>query len=264
VLTRARIDFCSLANNHVMDWGYGSFGETTKALSAARIAWAGAGRDRSEAALPAILPLARKGRVLVLSMTMLSGHTPAEWWAGEGRPGVYLVQASDRGFEEVMQSIAGIKKPGDVLIASIHAGSNFGHGIEPAERRFCSRLLEEGGVDLVHCHSSHHVKAIEFRDGKPILYGSGDVINDYEGIPLSPARATFCPEFGSIVLATFAAETGRCTSLRLQPTDVHRLRVRRAGREDAARVCAILNRESATFGTRITNEDGVLAVDLTG
>jgi poly-gamma-glutamate capsule biosynthesis protein CapA/YwtB (metallophosphatase superfamily) len=115
----------------------------------------------------------------------------------------------------------------------------------------------------VHCHSSHHVKAIELREGKPILYGSGDVINDYEGIPLSPARATFCPHFGFIVLAAFSAASGRCTSLRLQPTDVHRLRVRRAAGDDAARVCAILNRESAAFGTRIADDDGVLAVDLT-
>ena len=63
VLVRAKIDFCSLANNHVMDWGYVSMGDTMKALASAGIARAGAGRDRARAAAPAILHVPGKGRV---------------------------------------------------------------------------------------------------------------------------------------------------------------------------------------------------------
>jgi len=37
-------------------------------------------------------------------------------------------------------------------------------------------------VDIVHGHSSHHVKGIEVHRGKLILYGCGDFIDDYEGI----------------------------------------------------------------------------------
>jgi poly-gamma-glutamate synthesis protein (capsule biosynthesis protein) len=53
----------------------------------------------------------------------------------------------------------------------------------PAEQReFAHCLIDDGGVDIVHGHSSHHPKAIEIRRGKGIIYGCGDFLNDYEGI----------------------------------------------------------------------------------
>jgi poly-gamma-glutamate capsule biosynthesis protein CapA/YwtB (metallophosphatase superfamily) len=43
-------------------------------------------------------------------------------------------------------------------------------------------LINEAGVDIVHGHSSHHPKGIEVYKNRPILYGCGDFLNDYEGI----------------------------------------------------------------------------------
>lgn len=37
----------------------------------------------------------------------------------------------------------------------------------------------------MHGHSSHHVKGAELYKGKLIIYGAGDLINDYEGLPVS-------------------------------------------------------------------------------
>lgn len=261
VLTCAKIDFCSLANNHVMDWGYVSLGDTMKALARAGIARAGAGRDRGRAAAPAILNAPGTGRAIVVSLTMLSGHTPERWAADAERPGVNLVEATDRGLDEVKQSVAGLKQPGDVLIASIHSGINFGYEIDPAERDFVLRLIGEAGFDLIHCHSSHHLKAIEMHRGRPILYGTGDVINDYEGIA-NPNWASFSSYLGTIAFATLSADTGACSGLVLRPTRMRRLRVQRANADEAAELHAILKRESAQFGTRIENRDGLLVVDV--
>ena len=47
--------------------------------------------------------------------------------------------------------------------------------------RFAHRLID-GGVDLVHGHSSHHPRPIEVYRKKLILYGCGDLVDDYEGI----------------------------------------------------------------------------------
>ncbi|HQG31720.1 MAG TPA: CapA family protein, partial [Deltaproteobacteria bacterium] len=44
-LTAAGIDCCSLANNHVLDWGYDGLLETVETLKKVRIKSAGAGRD---------------------------------------------------------------------------------------------------------------------------------------------------------------------------------------------------------------------------
>ena len=73
------------------------------------------------------------------------------------------------------------QQPGDLLVASIHWGSNWGYDIPPKQIAFAYRLIEEG-VTIVHGHSSHHVKAIEVFKGCLILYGCGDFLTDYEGI----------------------------------------------------------------------------------
>jgi poly-gamma-glutamate capsule biosynthesis protein CapA/YwtB (metallophosphatase superfamily) len=66
-LTAAKIDCCVLANNHVLDWGRRGLLETLAVLHQAGIRTAGAGRNRSEAAAPAVIELPGKGRVLVFA-----------------------------------------------------------------------------------------------------------------------------------------------------------------------------------------------------
>ncbi len=51
----AKIDCCSLANNHVLDWGYSGLRETIATLKAAQIQIAGAGQDQQAAEAPAIM-----------------------------------------------------------------------------------------------------------------------------------------------------------------------------------------------------------------
>jgi len=61
------------------------------------------------------------------------------------------------------------------VVASIHWGDNWGYEI-------AHNLIDHAGVDIIHGHSSHHAKGIEVWHGKPVIYGCGDFINDYEGI----------------------------------------------------------------------------------
>lgn len=54
-LQTAEIDNCSLANNHVLDWGYEGLTETIGVLDDLKISSSGAGRNVREAASPAII-----------------------------------------------------------------------------------------------------------------------------------------------------------------------------------------------------------------
>ena len=54
-LATAGIDCCTLANNHVLDWGRAGLLDTLATLHQLRIKTAGAGRDLAEASAPAIL-----------------------------------------------------------------------------------------------------------------------------------------------------------------------------------------------------------------
>jgi poly-gamma-glutamate capsule biosynthesis protein CapA/YwtB (metallophosphatase superfamily) len=60
-------------------------------------------------------------------------------------------------------------------------GNNWGYAVPRAFRRFAHTLVD-GGVDIVHGHSSHHPRPVEVFRGRLVLYCCGHFINDYEGI----------------------------------------------------------------------------------
>jgi poly-gamma-glutamate synthesis protein (capsule biosynthesis protein) len=182
-LTAAKIDCCGLANNHVLDWGRSGLLETLDTLHAAGIATAGAGRNRDEALQPAVFPLPGGRRVLVFAVGSRSSGIPADWAAGDQRPGLQIVDESEpSSIEELQQAVARTKSAGDFVVVSIHWGENWGYEIPTAQGKLAHRLIDDLGADVVHGHSSHHVKAVELYRGRPILYGCGDFLTDYEGI----------------------------------------------------------------------------------
>ena len=182
-LTAAGIDCCVLANNHVMDWDEEGLLETTDVLHRAGLKTVGAGHDAGEAEAPAILSLPGGDRVLVYALGCASSGVPDDWAAGVNRPGVaFLAEPSAEAVEPVAARIDRERAPGDLVVVSLHWGANWGYGIGHAERRFAHALVETAGADIVYGHSSHHPRAIEIYRGKPILYGCGDFLNDYEGI----------------------------------------------------------------------------------
>jgi poly-gamma-glutamate capsule biosynthesis protein CapA/YwtB (metallophosphatase superfamily) len=66
-ITRARVDVCALANNHVLDYGEEGLLETLDVLTKAGVKIAGAGRNLAEARAPAVIDLAGKGRLVVFA-----------------------------------------------------------------------------------------------------------------------------------------------------------------------------------------------------
>src|SRR6185369_11902077 len=124
-LTAAGIDICSLANNHVLDWGYAGLLETLQTLKENNIKSAGAGRNRSEAAAPAIMDVAGKGRVLVFSFGSETSGIPTNWAAGANSAGMNLVpDLSDKTARAIQAGIRERKRPGDIVVASIQWGGN--------------------------------------------------------------------------------------------------------------------------------------------
>jgi poly-gamma-glutamate synthesis protein (capsule biosynthesis protein) len=249
-LTAARIDCCALANNHVLDWGPAGLIETLDTLHAAGLGTAGAGRNRAEAEAPAELLAQGGGRVLVFSLGAPSSGVPSEWAATEHSPGVdFLADLSERSVERIARRVRDVKRPRDLVIASIHWGSNWGYEISPAEARFAHWLIEQAGVDLLHGHSSHHPKAIEVFRGKLILYGCGDFINDYEGIG---GHEAYRSDLGLMYFPTLDSDGGRLLRLEMIPTRMTRFRAQRAAGADCDRLRAVLDREGRPFGTWTT------------
>ena len=126
-ITAAKIGCCALANNHVLDWGYAGLAETLETLTRAKVKTAGAGRNREAAEAPAILELRWKERVIVFSVGSVTSGIPSEWAATDDRPGVSLVTDwSDEWLERIAAKVKDLKQSGDLVVVSIHWGSNWG------------------------------------------------------------------------------------------------------------------------------------------
>jgi len=247
-LTAARIDCCCLANNHVLDFGYTGLSETLQTLDRAGIARPGAGKDAVEAAKPAVLDVPGKGRVLVASLGSTTSGIPRQWAATTERAGVNLLDdLSEDTAARLASRIANVKRPGDVAIASIHWGGNWGYEVPDEQIRFAHRLIEDG-IDIVHGHSSHHVKAIEVYRRRLILYGCGDLIDDYEGIT---GHEEFRNDLRLMYLIWMDAAHGWLTEARLVPMQMQGFRLNRASESDVAWLRDLANALGAPFGTRV-------------
>jgi poly-gamma-glutamate synthesis protein (capsule biosynthesis protein) len=249
-ISAAGIGVCSLANNHVLDWGHAGLKETLLALGKADIKSTGAGMNIREAAAPAIAELSGKGRVVVFAFASPTSGVPLNWAATDTASGVNLLKDfSDRSVRSIRALIQEVKRPGDIVVFSLHWGGNWGYELSPEETLFAHRLIDEAGVDIVHGHSSHHVKGIEVYQGRLILYGCGDFLNDYEGIE---GHEYFRGDLGLMYFAGMDPATGRLVQLHMTPTRIKYFKVNRASRDEARWLADVLNREGKRLGTTVT------------
>ena len=256
-LTAARIDVATLANNHTLDWGAAGLVETLDTLAAAGIATVGAGRDRQAAQRPALIPLADGGRVIVAGVGSTTSGIPWRWAATAERPGVNLLGGlAVNDAVALAARLREVKRPGDIAVVSIHWGSNWGHDVDDEMVAFAHALVD-GGVDIVHGHSAHHVRPVEVYRGRLILYGCGECIDDYEGIH---GYEEFRSDLMLLYFPTIDRATGRLVHLRMVPLQIHRLSLRSASAADAAWLTDTLGRISRPLGTEVAYAGGVLCV----
>lgn len=247
-LAAARIDVCVLANNHVLDWGHRGLAETLQSLRQAGLRTAGAGRTRAEAKEPAVVEVPG-GRVVVFGLGDASSGVLPSWMATAHRAGVALLGREwEREADAIARRIARSKREGDVVIASIHWGPNWGYEVDEDHVRFAHRLIEQGGVDVVHGHSTHHPRPNEIYRGKLVLYGCGDLLNDYEGIK---GHESFRGDLVLLYFPRLDASTGELLDLRMVPMRVRRMRLEHASDEDAAWLAQKLSDISRPYGSRI-------------
>jgi poly-gamma-glutamate capsule biosynthesis protein CapA/YwtB (metallophosphatase superfamily) len=255
-LEAAGIDCCVLANNHVLDWGEEGLIETLDTFAAAGLRTVGAGRNAASAACPVAFRLPGKGRVIVQAIASPSSGVPASWAASKERPGVtFLADTSDSEIERIAKQIQTLRQPGDIVVFSVHWGGNWGYDIPAWQTRFAHKLIDDAGVDVLHGHSSHHPKAIELHRGRPILYGCGDFLNDYEGIRGYEAYRSDLVIMYLVGLAT----DRRLARLDMVPFRIRKFRLERVGEADAEWLAQVMDRECRRFSGRVVlAEQGIL------
>ena len=176
VLRTARIDACSLANNHTLDFEERGLLDTLAYLEAAGIRYAGAGRDREEAARPAFL----EAPTIRVALVAFTDNEPP-FAAGPAKPGTnYLPVSMEPGvLHRVEEAVGEARVAGaEIVVFSNHWGPNMVERPREAFRRF-ARAVVDRGADVYYGHSAHVFQGVEIYRGKPILYDTGDFIDDY-------------------------------------------------------------------------------------
>ena len=251
-LTAAKIDCCVLANNHVLDWGPFGLTDTIATLRQAGVKTAGAGRNLAEAREPAVIEVGGNSRVVVFAVGTADSGIPPHWAATEAKAGVELLpNLSGETVASIAERVHAARRPGDVIVLSIHWGGNWGYDITREQQMFAHGLVDLAAADVIHGHSSHHPKGIEVYRNKLILYGCGDFLNDYEGIS---GYEEFRSHLVLMYFVTIDASAGNLLSLKMAPFETKRFRLHRVRSQEAAWLRDMLTREGKCMGTQVILE----------
>ncbi len=225
-LSAASIDCCSLANNHILDFGRAGLEETIHSLQTAGIGYTGAGSNSDVAQKPYVHLLPDGGRILVFSWGFPDSGIFPHWQAEKTSPGVnYVANFSKKSAQYMVNQINIYRKPGDIIIASLHWGKNWISAIPAAHRRLAHYLIDNGSVSIIHGHSSHHPTGIEIYKNRPIFYGCGDLINDYEG---NPKYRPLKHHLGLLYFIDINKKTGVLQDFKIVPVQRRRFRLEAA------------------------------------
>ena len=247
-LQAAGIDAVSVANNHALDFGEEGLIDMLAALDSSGIAHAGAGADLGAAMRPAPTSTGAGVRVGLLACT---DNEPG-WAAGQRSPGVWFVPTdpADPRARRLLDQVSRLREIADLAVVSCHWGSNWGSEPEPGHRELAHALVV-AGAHVVVGHSCHVLRGVEVHRGALILYGAGDLIDDYavDESERNDRSAVFLAE----------ADPGpppRLERLRIVPTVIDAFQARLAGGEDAEAILARMELLSGMLGTRVEAADG--------
>jgi len=247
-LTVARIQCCVLGNNHVMDWGTEGLLETVETLHNNYIQTSGAGKNAYAASAPAVIH-AEATDVLVFSLACDSSGVPRDWTATTTKPGVHFFPSGyyEGNVEHIVKKIQAfaetsraIRDRRPIIVVSIHWGPNWGYRVEKWERKLAHTLIRQADVDIIYGHSSHHPKGFEIFQGKLILYGCGDLLNDYEGIK-NPGEDQYRPDLTLLYFPTLDAKDGSFKKLEIRPLRVFQFQLQHANEKERTWLASMLN-----------------------
>jgi poly-gamma-glutamate synthesis protein (capsule biosynthesis protein) len=137
------------------------------------------------------------------------------------------------------------RRPGDRIVLSLHWGANWVPVIPDRHQWFARQLIDLADIDVVFGHSSHHPLPFEIYRDKLILYGCGDLLNDYEGIETpSPWRS----DLGCLYGVKLDGDTGQLLELDILPWLIKRFQLQQAGPTDQDWLKQQLNLERTSGG----------------
>lgn len=264
-LARLGIDVVTLANNHMLDYGYDGLVDTMETIDSVGIARVGAGATREESLRPHHLTV--KGRRFALFG--VAATLPPGFAAGVDRPGIAPIRvafsfavdpnlmaeqpgtapwvqtrADPEDVGRVTDLIRRAKQDADHVAVAVHWGLTR-RRVTPYQGMIADyqgplgRAFIDAGADLVLGNHSHNLHGVEVYRGKPIFYSLGNYIFHHPRDYMEPESV--------IVVADFADAAMRVELIPILVNDEGFPEVARGDRKE--QVLGVLTERSAQFGT---------------
>ena len=164
------IDFFTLANNHIMDYGVRGLYSTIEALKKVDIQYSGVGENVNEA---------RK-----MFYTFIDGKKIGIYCCAEHEFSIATANSMGANPYDPLSSfddieMSKVQDKADFVIVLYHGGKEHYRYPSPELQKVCHKFIDKG-ADLIVCQHSHCVGCKEiYRDGT-IVYGQGNFIFDYD------------------------------------------------------------------------------------
>ncbi|PFG20912.1 CapA family protein [Serinibacter salmoneus] len=191
-LAAAGWDGCSTASNHSVDQGWTGIVDTLDALDAAGLGHVGTARSEQEAAAPQLYTLERAGRTVTvaqLSQTYSTNGIPVPAqapWSVDMLDGPALIT----------QARAAREAGADLVLASLHWGTEYTDDPIDSQTRLAQELAASGEIDLVIGNHPHVPQRMELLDGGPggegmwVAYSQGNYISNQDWRCCRPETGT--------------------------------------------------------------------------
>lgn len=201
IFTRAGIDFVSLANNHIGDYGAKGIRDSRRILKEHDLAVGGAGKDLDQARKVDLLEANGTSVAIIPCLDFVKVY-----WAGNDSAG-----ATPCVDQYIRKDIRKARRAGaDVVIVFPHWGVEYTRQPLDSMRKHAARWID-AGADMVLGAHSHVAGSIEEIDGAPVFYSLGNLIFDQHWSTNTMESA--------LVEATFHGD--RLIELRLRPYIIH-------------------------------------------
>ena len=180
---------------------------------------------------------------------------PVEWAASETSPGINYTPISVAGedFAPIERALDATRQHADLVIFSIHWGPNMRERPTAKYRDFARRVID-AGADLFWGHSAHIVQGVELWHDKPILFDTGDFVDDYADDP------DLRNDLSALFVVT--ARPPAIERIDLIPVLISGCQVNRAQGKDREWFCQRFTTLSAELGTNVQSADGLPMIQV--
>ncbi len=167
-LQKLGIDYVSLANNHVYDYGEEGLTDTLQTLKEAEIPYIGAGENIDEASKPLYYILNGR-KIAVVAATQIERTASYTREATEEKSGVLKTLNPER-FREVIKKA---KAHADQCIVIVHWGTEGDETYDEGQEAL-AEAFTEAGADLIIGGHTHCLQGAEYKNGVPVFYSLGN------------------------------------------------------------------------------------------